>query len=199
MTGILWAMVLLAIGLVVMVLEVFVPSGGVLGFVSVLAVVAAVVTAFAQQGLVAGFMLLGMAIGLVPTVLMFAFRWFPLTPLGRRVLPPPPDPGDVLPHRAERDAAKRLVGLPGTVVDELVPWGRVRVADSVHEAMSEGGVVAAGTPVEVIGTQGTSLVVRRREAAVARRETIEPPPSPRPIRSETLESFDFDRLDPPPA
>lgn len=209
MAGILWAVVLLGIGLAVMVLEVFVPSGGVLGFVSALAIVAAIATAFVQQGLVAGFILLGMTIGLVPAVLMVAFRWFPVTPLGRRVLPPPPEPADVLPQQAARDAAKAAVGLSGTVVDELVPWGRVRVADRLHEAMSEGGVVAAGTPIEVIGTQGTSLVVRRREATEAPGRPVEPPAKPPQapavgsetpaIRSETLEAFDFDSLGRPPA
>jgi membrane-bound serine protease (ClpP class) len=206
MTGIIWAVVLLGIGLAVMMLEVFLPSGGVLGFVSAMAIVAAIVTAFVQQGVLAGFVLLGMSIGLVPTVLMVAFRWFPATPLGRRVLPPPPEPSDVLPQRAARDAAKAAVGLSGTVVDELVPWGRVLVADRLHEAMSDGGVVTAGTPIEVVGAQGTSLVVRRREAtekpAEPRPERPQPPPvcSETPaIRSETLEAFDFDSLDRPPA
>lgn len=195
MNGIVWAVVLLVIGLAVMMLEVFLPSGGVLGFVSVVAIVSAIVTAFVQQGVLAGFVMLGMSIGLVPTVLVVAFRWFPATPLGRRVLPPPPEPSDVLPQQAARDAAKAAVGLVGTVVDELVPWGRVLVADRLHEAMSEGGVVAAGTPIEVIGTQGTSLVVRRREATQRPNKPVEPAA----IRSETLEAFDFDSLGRPPA
>lgn len=195
MNGIVWAVVLLVIGLAVMMLEVFLPSGGVLGFVSVVAIVSAIVTAFVQQGVLAGFVMLGMSIGLVPTVLVVAFRWFPATPLGRRVLPPPPEPSDVLPQQAARDAAKAAVGLVGTVVDELVPWGRVLVADRLHEAMSEGGVVAAGTPIEVIGTQGTSLVVRRREAIQPPNKPVEPAA----IRSETLEAFDFDSLGRPPA
>jgi hypothetical protein len=72
--------------------------------------------------------------------------------------------------------------------------------------MSDGGVVTAGTPIEVVGAQGTSLVVRRREAtekpAEPRPERPQPPPvrSETPaIRSETLEAFDFDSLDRPPA
>jgi len=206
MNGIVWAVVLLGIGLAVMMLEVFLPSGGLLGFVSALAIVAAIVTAFVQQGVLAGFVLLGMSIALVPTVLMVAFRWFPATPLGRRVLPPPPEPSDVLPQKAARDAAKAAVGLSGTVVDELVPWGRVLVADRLHEAMSDGGVVAVGTLIEVVGTQGTSLVVRRREATVDPRKPVaapaKPPHAPAEspsIRSETLEAFDFDSLDRPPA
>ena len=50
MNALLWVASLLFVGLAVMVLEVFVPSGGVLGFISVVAIVAAVVTAFVEQG-----------------------------------------------------------------------------------------------------------------------------------------------------
>ena len=42
MSPLLWVVSLLVVGLAVMVLEVFVPSGGVLGFISVMAIVAAI-------------------------------------------------------------------------------------------------------------------------------------------------------------
>jgi membrane-bound ClpP family serine protease len=46
MSTLVWVVSLLVLGLGVMVLEVFVPSGGILGFVSILALVASVATAF---------------------------------------------------------------------------------------------------------------------------------------------------------
>ena len=54
MNPLLWVVALLVLGLGVMVLEVFVPSGGILGFVSIAALVAAVATAFLEQGPTAG-------------------------------------------------------------------------------------------------------------------------------------------------
>ena len=45
MNSLFWTVILLAVGLLVMVLEVFVPSGGVLGLLSVVALGAGVVTA----------------------------------------------------------------------------------------------------------------------------------------------------------
>lgn len=210
MQGLAWAIVLLAVGLGVMVLEVFIPSGGVLGFVSVLALVSAVVTAFLEQGVLGGFFFLALTIVLVPMVLAVAFRWFPVTPLGRRVLPPPPEATDVVPQREAREEVRRLVGSSGLVVDELVPWGTVRVAGRTLEAMSEGGVVGAGEPVDVVGTQGLSLVVRRRD-----HEPQEPPPASAPrgaptedrstpgkadaALNEALEAFDFGDLGRPGA
>ena len=214
MQGLAWAVVLLAVGLGVMVLEVFIPSGGVLGFVSVLAIVSAVVTAFLEQGVLGGFLFLALTIMLVPVMLMMAFRWFPETPLGQRVLPPPPEATDVLPQRAARDEVRRLVGSQGLVIDELVPWGRVQVADRTFEAMSDGGVIGVGESVDVIGSQGLSLVVRRRESVVAEPGETVPavpeihenrPEAPPPAESggaalnESLESFDFSELDRPGA
>ena len=108
MSGLLWVVALAGLGLVVMVLEVFVPSGGVLGFLSLLAIVAAVATAFFELGVTAGVIVTGVVVVAVPAVLALAFRWFPETPLGRRVLPPPPDPLEMLPDAPTRLRLKEL-------------------------------------------------------------------------------------------
>lgn len=212
MTAILWVAVLFLIGLAVMVLEVFVPSGGILGFVSLAALAASVGTAFLQIGAVAGLLVLAGAVVTVPVVLGLAFRWFPHTPLGRRVLPPPPDPADVLPDAARRRRLREMVGRHGRTVSELLPWGGIDVGDGVIEAMSESGPIDAGVEIEVVGVQGAALVVRRAEAA----RTPDPAPPARPRQpdpsadgdtamaadsplSPTLEAFDFDSWEPPRA
>jgi len=92
MNTLVWVVALLVLGLAVMVLEVFVPSGGILGFVSILALISAVATAFLEQGTAAGMAALAVVVLAVPAVLSVAVRWFPETPLGRRVLPPAPRP-----------------------------------------------------------------------------------------------------------
>lgn len=144
MSPVAWVATLLAAGLGVIVLEVFVPSGGILGFVSVTALVAAVVMAFTQLGAVPGMAVLAFTVGAVPAVLALAFRWFPDTPLGRRVLPAPPDPADVLPAAPKRQKLRSLIGRSGLAASELVPWGTVDVDGLVIEAMSESGPIAVG-------------------------------------------------------
>ena len=54
MNALLWVVVLFLLGLCVMVLEVFLPSGGILGFLSLTAIIAAIATAFLEQGVAAG-------------------------------------------------------------------------------------------------------------------------------------------------
>jgi membrane-bound ClpP family serine protease len=206
MNTLLWVVTLLLLGLGVMVLEVFVPSGGILGFVSILALVAAVATAFLEQGVTAGMASLAVVVLAVPSVLAMAFRWFPETPLGRRVLPPAPEAADVLPDFERRRHVRDLVGHSGRTVSELLPWGRVEVAGETFEAMSEGGPIEAGAVVEAVGVQGTALIVRtvepRAVAAVVPVESAAPEnPAARDgtALSPTLEAFEFDGLDPPAA
>ena len=229
MNSIFWVAVLLLVGLGVMVLEVFVPSGGILGFVSITAIIAAVATAFLELGPAAGMAVLAVAVVAVPSVLAVAFRWFPETPLGRRVLPPPPDAADVLPDPQRRRRARDLIGRSGRAVSDLLPWGSVEIEGTRGDAMSESGPIDAGTTIEVVGVQGTKLVVRQSDAQngnVVRQSDAHNGNGVRqadalgdgrgrPARegeepqnrqatgdsglSKTLEEFEFDRFDPPAA
>lgn len=213
-----WVGALFLLGLVVLVAEVFVPSGGVLGFVSLSAFLASIWIAFSEFGVGVGAATLGLAIALVPVALGFAFRIFPDTPLGRRVLPPPPEPEDVVPDIGRRRRARDLVGASGRAASELLPWGRVEVRGESLEAMSEGGPIDAGTEIDVVGVQGAALVVRpRRDGRVppaagdggpAAREgrppespasPSEPAPPAADRLSTTLETFTFESLDGPDA
>ena len=223
MNALLWVAALLLVGLGVMVLEVFVPSGGALGFISVVAIVAAVVTAFVEQGTSFGLAVLAVTFVAVPTVLALAFRWFPETALGRRVLPPPPAPEDVVPDVDRRRRLRSLVGRTGQATTEMLPWGSVEIDGVLCEALAEGGPIAPAAPIQVVGVQGAALVVRAAAPptpGAAEATDAENGPggtdaaSGRPLRpshaerpdaeaasplSRTLEEFDFEQFDPPPA
>jgi len=213
MSTLVWVVSLLVLGLGVMVLEVFVPSGGILGFVSILALVASVATAFLELGATAGMASLAVVVLAVPAVLSVAFRWFPETPLGRRVLPPAPESADVLPDPTRRQHARDLVGRTGLTVSELLPWGGVQIDGEVVDAVSEDGPIAAGVAIEVVGVQAAALIVRKPLATFPERPLtrIIPPTGPRQpagqsspaehadgepesALSSTLETFEFDAI-----
>ena len=211
MNMLLWVGALLTIGLGVMALEVFVPSGGILGFISILALVAAIATAFAEQGVAGGMAVLAVVVLAVPVVLGLALRWFPETPLGRRVLTAP-DAADLVPDAAARRHVRDLVGRHGRAVSELLPWGGVEIDGERLDGVSEGGPIEAGSGIEVVGVEGRAVVVRRLEspgpeAAARPARPAEAAPSADPSRasgadaaaasalSPTLETFDFEGLD----
>ena len=82
-----WAAILLVVGLILAMLEIFVPSGGVLGFLSVTSLIAALVMAFRHSPW-SGLGFLGLAVFAVPAGLVFALQLWPKTPMGRRILLP---------------------------------------------------------------------------------------------------------------
>jgi membrane-bound ClpP family serine protease len=208
MTAVVWVLLLLVVGLAVMVLEVFLPSGGILGFLSLTAIVAAIATAFLEMGATAGFVVLAVATVVVPTVLALAFRWFPETPLGRRVLPPPPDPADVAPAAARRLELEKLLGRSGRALSEMLPWGVVEIDGMRVEAQSDGGPIECGAEVQAVSVQGRHLVVTPARLRETAGEVVRPvqsesrssgpaAPAAADRLSSMLETFDFDGLDPP--
>jgi len=186
MNPLLWIALLLLVGLAMMMLEVFVPSGGVLGFLSVVAMIAAIVTAFVEQGPTLGMVVLATTFVAVPVALGMAFRWFPQTPLGRRVLPPPPRAEDVVPDAERRRRLRDLLGRRGAASSDMLPGGSVEIDGQPFNAGSEGGPIFRGTAVEAVGVEGAALVVRGCAGG---------PPVPAGVGlSPTLEAFDYDDL-----
>ena len=86
MDPLVWAALLLLVGLTLVICEVFIPSGGILGLLSVAALVTAVSLAFYHKGLEIGLLFVFVATVLVPAALALAFRYWPHTPMGRRLL-----------------------------------------------------------------------------------------------------------------
>lgn len=206
MSPVVWVAALFLVGIGVMVLEVFIPSGGVLGFVSVAAIIAAIATAFLELGVGAGTVMIALSVVVVPVILALAFRWFPQTPLGRRVLPAPPEAADVVPDAPRRRRARDLVGQRGRTTSDLLPWGTVEVGSESLDCVSEGGPIDAGSEIIVVAAQGAAVVVRpaavtaelkRGAAQVAEPEK---PAAPEAARlSPTLENFTFESFEPPDA
>ena len=146
----------------------------------------------------------------MPAIIGLAFRWFPETPLGRRVLPPPPQPDDVVPDAPRRQRARDLIGQAGRTTIDLLPWGTVVIGTETVDGVSEGGPIDAGTEVVVVAAQGAAVVVRplpreeeshgRRQDGGKRADEPEKPSSPEaPRLSPTLENFTFEAFDLPDA
>lgn len=165
-----WAALLLLIGLSLAVLEVFIPSGGVIGFLSIASVLSAIALAF-YRGPWYGLSFLGTAVIALPALLLVAFRYWPETTMGRRFLLEVPTSEDVLPDHDERRLLKSLVGRIGEARNLMLPSGVVLIDDRNYDALSEGLAIEKGQWVQVVEVRGTRLVVR---------PTDEPPSPARP-------------------
>jgi membrane-bound serine protease (ClpP class) len=183
-----WSILLLSLGLLLLFLEVFVPTGGVLGFISVSAIVASIVLAFYHRGLEIGLGFLALAAVAVPSVLMLAFRWWPLTPMGKRLLLGVPDGKDVLPDSPQRRKLRELVGKVGVAKSMMLPSGAVLVDGMTVDAVSEGMPIEAGQRVKVTDVHGNRILVQPSDEEPGTRGSADL--LSQPIESLGLEGFE---------
>ncbi len=181
-----WAALLMFIGLGLVILEVFIPSGGVIGFLSIVAVLSAISLAF-YRGPWEGLSFLGAAVVAVPIVLAAALRWWPHTPMGRRVMLEVPTSEDVLPDSDQRRTLKSLVGRVGVAKSLMLPSGSVTIDGLSVDALSEGVAIEKGQWVQVVEVRGTRVVVR---------PTDRPPTAPQPADDALSQPIDSLGLDP---
>ncbi|MDR0705959.1 MAG: hypothetical protein LBF88_13385 [Planctomycetaceae bacterium] len=80
-----WALIFLGLSLFFAVLEIFVPSGGILAFLSATTLLAGIVLVFQSSPLFGGLFMFGAAVS-IPVFLWFAFKIWPNTMMGHRIL-----------------------------------------------------------------------------------------------------------------
>ena len=103
-----WASLLVVAGFAILVMEVLLPTGGVLGVVSAASLVGAIFLAFSAGGPTTGFTFITIVVVLAPAVLTAAFRYLPYTPVGRALLGEAPKDEDVLLEDPRQDLALYL-------------------------------------------------------------------------------------------
>jgi membrane-bound serine protease (ClpP class) len=186
-----WAFLLLAIGIALLVAEIFIPSGGVISVMSTLSLGGAVACAWlawwsTNQAAFWGFVS-GMAL-LLPVVAVAAFYVWPNTPIGKRAFLEVPAPHEVASFVEQEERHRQMVGKIGETVTTLNPAGIVRIDGHRVHCQSEGMILDAGTPVRVIAARANSVVVRRIDPSALESEA-QTRDAPHPAADDPL---DFD-------
>lgn len=189
-----WAIVLLLGGLALMILEAFVPSGGALGTLSVIALLAGVGLAY-YSGPLEGTMLLLTSLVAAPFCIYLALKWWPNTPLGRRVLLNAPTSEEVLPDSPHLRTLRELVGKVGKAKSLMLPSGAIVIDGRVIDAVSEGMAIEAGQLVKVVEVRANRVVVRpldpeEEKQLSQQREESQDDLLSRPIDTLGLDPFD---------
>ncbi|MSR58831.1 MAG: hypothetical protein EXS05_14460 [Planctomycetaceae bacterium] len=185
-----WAFLLLAVGVVLLVAEVFIPSGGVITILAALSLLGALVSAglawwSSNPAYFWGF-LTGMVV-LLPVVIGGAFHVWPTTPLGRRAILEAPAPHEVASFVEEQERYRQMVGKVGQTLTSLNPAGIVRIDGHRVHCQSEGMILDAGVAVRVISARGNRIIVRQAGGE----EAAQPPESPAPP-TEDQPPLDFE-------
>ncbi len=163
-----WGLALLGVALLLTVMEVFLPTMGVLAVTSLVVAIAGVVCLFRYS---TAWGLIGSLVVIVggPAAFIIGLRIMPNTPLGRKLVLSNPridgssgDDGSPAPAAAA-SALSALVGKQATVASDLRPIGTIIIDGRRYDAISESGMVRAGTAVRVWSVEGSELRVRTVE------------------------------------
>jgi membrane-bound ClpP family serine protease len=177
------AILLLLVGLVLLVAEVFIPSGGVIMILAMGSIVGSLGCGWVawMPGRPLAFWSLVGALGvLAPATLIAAFRFWPETEIGKRALLEGPAPDDVIPFERQANRHEMLVGRIGRTVTVLNPAGMALIDGSRVHCQSEGMIIPEGTPVRVVSARHNHVTVREHEPSAD-------PASPlRPTHPETV-------------
>jgi membrane-bound serine protease (ClpP class) len=155
------AVLLLALGLALIVAEVFFPSLGLLSVLATAALVGSIAMAFQESAAIGVRFLLATAL-LVPATILLGFKFFPRSPLGKRMVVG----GLSFESQASLDVRDLgLLGKEGTVEADCRPAGMARLDERRVDVVTRGEWIEAGTRVRVIEVQGNRVVVARVEGA----------------------------------
>lgn len=160
----LWGIGLLLLAVLLVAMEVIVPSGGLIAVLAAAAAVAAIVcfwrvdTAWGLAGLLAVMILAPLSLG-------FALKVWPHTYFGKRMILGGEDEDAAQRARVERQQSdelkKALIGARGEALSDLRPVGTARIEGERVEVLAEGGMIPAGTPIRVTAVDGNQIKVRR--------------------------------------
>lgn len=158
-----WGLGLLVASLLLLIIEVFVPSGGLIAITAAGCAIGGVVCLFRVS---AGWGLAGLGTMLVlgPAALSFAFKIWPHTPIGRKMLGERPEEQVEAERKAEAEERERrlaLLGAEGVVRTDLRPVGVVEIGGHRFEALSEESLIRAGQRVRVTVVEPNQIKVRR--------------------------------------
>lgn len=155
-----WSILLLLGGILIVAIELFVPSGGVLGILSAGAIVGSIVFGF-MHSIALGITMTCLTVVILPIVIVGAFKIWPHTPLGKLILIPlPKSQEEVLPPGPN---LKQWIGRYGKAVTKMLPAGEIELNGETFEALSEGAAVDPGEVVKVVAVRTNRLIVRRTE------------------------------------
>jgi len=157
-----WSLVFFAVALLLFFLEIFFPSGGILGVLSAGCVLTGIVLLFrvdTTYGVVASIV----TIVSLPFLFALAMKIWPNTPIGRAMILHATASGDA--GTGEATAARMralssLVGQVGEAKSELRPIGQCVIDGERRECLAVGGMIPAGEKVRVIAADGIQIKVR---------------------------------------
>lgn len=158
-----WAIVLLIIGIGLVVLEVLLPSGGLISLMAAVAIVSSLILGFMNSS-VLGVTLSAVTFVCLPTAIVVALKILPSTSLGRRMFLIPKAASVSSAGPSGQDDYAGLFGKAGIAVTELRPSGIAEIGQKRYSVVAECEMIDKGTEIVVVKIEGNNIVVDPKPA-----------------------------------
>ncbi len=157
MSPLMIALLLLVVGLALVVLEMFLPSAGVLGFLAAVCLGGAVVYAYLKLNMAVGTAFLATVVVMVPILMGIAIRTWPQTPIGRMILLDGAIDGSLAPP--QENPLTSLIGQRGLAKSVLLPGGVAEIDGKFFDVIALGAGADRGDLIEVVEVEGNRILV----------------------------------------
>jgi membrane-bound serine protease (ClpP class) len=165
MEPIFWSLILIGLGFSVVILELFVPSAGVLGGLAAVLLISGIVLAF-MSDLKTGALMLLITVLALPLLLALMVKVWPSTPIGRRILIGRMTEEEVLPQSQHFSEVRQLVGMLGVAKTKMLPSGMIVINGKKYDAVSDGFAIDPGQPIKVVDVKGNRILVQPYDGKV---------------------------------
>jgi len=149
---------LIAVGVAAILLEMFVPSFGIIGVAGFGCLIASVVLAYVHLGGTLGTVFLAAVLVLAPAMIFLGLKLFPRTFFGKWLI-----------HREDLATPEArhagLAGREGRALTDLHPAGTALVDGQRISVVTGGEYVGKDEAVTVVAVEGSRIVVRRSAGA----------------------------------
>ena len=152
------AIILYISAIMLALVDLYVPSAGMLLLLSLVAAVGSVMFGF-RGGTTSGMTMLTLVAASIPILGLVAIRIWPHTPVGRRIVLglPPEQPTPAL---DEQHTLAEHIGHVLISEYPLMPGGQITIDHRAYNALAEAGYIDAGQRIEVTAVRHRNLIVR---------------------------------------
>ncbi len=187
MEPLVWAILLLVLGVVLIILELFVPSGGVISVLAGVCLVGSIGIGFSISVFTGLAMVLACMV-LVPASVLVGFKIWPYTPMGKGILNQYAQENEMRPL----DPRKELQGRVGRTKSKMMPSGAVILDGKTYNAVTVGMPLEEGVLIQVFEVTGNSIVVRPYHGPIDPEVAGE-----QQVLEQSLDSLGLDAIDDP--
>ena len=151
------------VAMLLLTVEVFLPTAGTVGILGFLVAVASVVAAFLHSSMYGAIFLLLIMVA-TPFLFAAAVKIWPHTPIGRMILIGDIKKENVMPKDSHYLRVADQIGKIGIAKTKMYPSGIVMIEDQKFDALTKGFPIESGEAVKVVSVKGNRLQVQKHES-----------------------------------